>query len=307
MATPVAGATPLGPGTFPATVTHMYGTTTIPAAPKRVVSIGFNDQDSILALDVVPVGILRWFATQPRAVGPWAEPRLGSAQPYIFDGTAELDMEQVAKLAPDLIIGIYRDMKPEEYQRLSQIAPTIAAPPASTPFGVPWRDEARLIGGALGQTAAMDKSIADVEARFGGAQRANPQFAGKNVVVSLPGADGQYFVYSSRDGRIQFMQSIGLTLAPAVDALEKTAFFSTLSRERVNLMESDVLIFLVTSDATLQALKADTLLQGLNVAKQNRVLYVTDLNIVYAFSMNSVLSLPYAIDKLVPQIAQVVK
>ena len=36
------------------------------------------------------------------------------------------------------------------------------------------------------------------------------------------------------------MESIGLTLAPAIDALEKTAFFSTLSRERMNLMESDI-------------------------------------------------------------------
>jgi iron complex transport system substrate-binding protein len=306
-ATPVAAATPLGPGTFPATVTHMYGTTTIPAAPKRVVSIGFNDQDSILALDLVPVGVLRWFANQPRAVGPWAEPKLGSATPFIFEGTAELDIEQVAKLTPDLIIGVYRDMKQEEYQRLSQIAPTIAAPPESTPFGVPWRDEARLIGGALGHTAAMNRIITGVEAKFDEAKRANPQFAGKTVVVSLPGTDGQYYAYSRQDGRVQFMQSIGLTLSSAIDALEKTAFFTTLSRERVNLLEADVLVFLVTTDATLQALKADTLLQGLNVAKQNRIIYITDLNVVYSYAMNSVLSLPYAIEQVVPQIAKVIK
>ncbi len=84
-ATPATAATPtLGAGTFPATVTHKYGTTQIKQAPKRVLSLGFNDQDSLLALDVVPVGILRWFATQPRAVGPWAEPKLGSAQPAII-------------------------------------------------------------------------------------------------------------------------------------------------------------------------------------------------------------------------------
>lgn len=288
-------------------MTHLHGTTTIAAAPKRVVSIGYNDQDFILALDVVPVGILRWFASQPRAVGPWAESKLGSAQPQIFDSSAELDIELVAKLAPDLIVGVYRDMKPEEYQRLSQIAPTVAAPPGSTPFGVPWRDEARLIGGALGHTPAMNRIIADVEGKFDAAKRVNPQFAGKTVVISLPGTDGQYYAYSRRDGRTQFMESIGLTLSPAIDALEKTAFFTTLSRERVNLLEADVLVFLVTTDAALQALKADALLQGLNVAKQNRILYVTDPNIVYAFSMNSVLSLPYAIDQLVPQIAQIVK
>lgn len=306
-ATPAASSSPPGAGTFPATVTHMYGTTTVPAAPKRVVSIGYNDQDFILALDVAPVGILRWFASQPRAVGPWAEAKLGAAQPFIFESSAELDLEQVAKLAPDLLVGVYRDMKPEEYQRLSRIAPTIAAPPGSTPFGVPWRDEARLIGGALGHTPAMNRIVADVEGKFDAAKRANPRFAGKNVAVCLPATDGQYYAYSRRDGRVAFMESIGLTLAPAIDALEQTAFFSTISRERANLLDTDVLIFLVTSDATLQALKSDTLLQGLTVAKQNRIVYVTDQTIVQAFSMNSVLSLPYAIDKLVPQIAAVVK
>ena len=304
-ATPIAGV-PLGPGTFPATVTHMYGTTTVRQAPRRVVSVGYNDQDTLLALDVVPVGILRWFATQPRAVGPWAEPKLGAAQPTIIP-PAELDFEAILKLQPDLIVGIYRDMKPEEYQRLSQIAPTIAPPVGSTPFGVPWRDEARLIAGGLGQTPAMERIIADVEGKFAAAKRANPQFAGKNVVVSLPAADGQYYAYSRRDGRVNFMEEIGLTLSPAIDALEKTAFYTTLSRERVNLLEADVLIFLVTTDATLQALKADTLLQGLNVAKQNRIIYITDVNIVQAYAMNSVLSLPYAIEQVVPQIAQIIK
>ena len=44
-------------GQFPFTVEHKYGTTTIPAAPKRVVTVGYTDQDPILALGVVPVGV----------------------------------------------------------------------------------------------------------------------------------------------------------------------------------------------------------------------------------------------------------
>ena len=284
----------------------MYGTTTVRQAPKRVVSVGYNEQDTLLALDVVPVGILRWFATQPRAVGPWAEPKLGAAQPTIIP-PAELDFEAIVKLAPDLIVGIYRDMKPEEYQRLSQIAPTVAPTVGATPFGVPWRDEAKLIAAALGHTPAMERIIADVEGKFAAAKRANPQLAGKNVVVSLPAVDGQYYAYSRQDGRVRFMEEIGLTLSPAIDALEKAAFYTTLSRERVNLLETDVLIFLVSTDAVLQALKADTLLQGLNVAKQNRIIYITDPNVVQAYAMNSVLSLPYAIEQVVPQIAQIIK
>ena len=44
-------------GVFPATVTHEYGETTLEKAPERVVSLGYTDQDAILALGTVPVAI----------------------------------------------------------------------------------------------------------------------------------------------------------------------------------------------------------------------------------------------------------
>jgi iron complex transport system substrate-binding protein len=42
---------------FPVTVGHKFGSTTIPSAPKRVVAVGYTDQDPVLALGVVPVGV----------------------------------------------------------------------------------------------------------------------------------------------------------------------------------------------------------------------------------------------------------
>src|SRR4051794_27016054 len=43
------------PAVFPATVTHEYGQTVVEEAPERVVSLGYTDQDAILALGTVPV------------------------------------------------------------------------------------------------------------------------------------------------------------------------------------------------------------------------------------------------------------
>ena len=46
---------------FPVTIKHKYGDTTIEKAPERVVCIGLTDQDALMALGVVPVGITYWF------------------------------------------------------------------------------------------------------------------------------------------------------------------------------------------------------------------------------------------------------
>src|SRR5690349_7277696 len=46
---------------FPVTIEHKHGSTTIPSAPTRVVTVGWNDQDFVLALGVVPVSTRQWF------------------------------------------------------------------------------------------------------------------------------------------------------------------------------------------------------------------------------------------------------
>ena len=63
------------------TITHVFGETTIPEPPKRVVSAGFTGQDDLLALGVVPVAVTNWFGDQPFGVWPWALSKLGTPNP----------------------------------------------------------------------------------------------------------------------------------------------------------------------------------------------------------------------------------
>ena len=63
---------------FPVTIKHKYGETTIESAPKRVVCIGYTDQDALLALGIVPVGVTYWFGDEALQ-GVYPGPRSSSA------------------------------------------------------------------------------------------------------------------------------------------------------------------------------------------------------------------------------------
>ena len=45
--------------TFPVDIAHRHGTTTVAEEPERIVTVGLTDQDALLALGVVPVGVDR--------------------------------------------------------------------------------------------------------------------------------------------------------------------------------------------------------------------------------------------------------
>ena len=67
------------------TITHLFGQTVIKEPPKRVVSAGYTEQDDLLAVGVVPIAVTNWLGDQPFAVWPWAQPRLGGAQPVVLN------------------------------------------------------------------------------------------------------------------------------------------------------------------------------------------------------------------------------
>jgi iron complex transport system substrate-binding protein len=88
---------------FPVEIVNAFGTTTIPAAPEKVAVIGYTEGDTVLALGTVPVSFFE-FAFPGEIGGPWATELLDGQAPTLLKG--ELNVEQIAALQPDLIIGI---------------------------------------------------------------------------------------------------------------------------------------------------------------------------------------------------------
>lgn len=149
----------------PVTITHLFGETTIEAAPTRVVSAGFTGQDDLLALGVVPIAVTYWFGDQPFAVWPWARTQLGDAEPVVLNLDDGIDVDRIAELDPDLIVATNAGVDADTYQRLSEIAPTV---PQTGPdaFFEPWQDQARSIGRAVLAGDRMQSLIDGIEAQF---------------------------------------------------------------------------------------------------------------------------------------------
>src|SRR5688572_22296797 len=68
-----APAAPAADGAYPVTIPNAYGETTIPAEPTRVVAVGFNEADFLLALGVVPVGVRDFIGEYDETARPWAQ------------------------------------------------------------------------------------------------------------------------------------------------------------------------------------------------------------------------------------------
>jgi len=291
---------------FPVQIEHKFGVTVIPEEPKRVVTVGFSEQDPVLALDVKPVAVREWFGGYPYAVWPWAQDALGDATPEVLVMPfGELDFEKIAALRPDLIVATHSGITEREYTTLSRIAPTLAQPGEYPDFGVPWQVQTRLIGRALGREELAEQRVAEVEAKIAAARAAHPEFEGATVAWAHPAGQGQYWIVGPNTPPMRFLAALGLELPPALASLIGDRDSGQISGEQIALLDVDVLIFQASSEAERQALEQSPLFRNLRVAREGRTIFFGgSTDVLYgALSFSTVLSLPYAVDHLVPLLA----
>lgn len=290
---------------YPVAIEHKYGTLVLHERPRRVVTIGFSEQDPVLALGTVPVAIRYWFG--PEAGWPWAKDRLGSAQPEVLHMPfGELDMERIASLRPDLIVATHSGINKEEYDILSRIAPTLAQSAAFPDFGMPWEEQTLFIGRALGKEQEAKGLIAQVEEAIADARRAHQQFGRATIAwISPAEGQGQYWAVGPNTPPMRFLAALGFRLPDQLAQVIGTRDSAPISAEQLHLADADVIIFQVDSDAEKEAFLGDPIFSRLAAVRQKRlVLFVGLDDPVYgALSYSTVLSLPYALEHLVPRLA----
>ncbi|SFA39319.1 iron complex transport system substrate-binding protein [Rhodococcoides kroppenstedtii] len=286
------------------TVTHAFGDTVVPANPQRVVSVGLTEQDTLLALGIVPVGVTEWYGDQPYATWPWARDLLGDATPEVLSQVDGIQFEKVSALEPDLIIGTNAGMSADDYARLSAIAPTIAHSDPDLPYFEPWDQQVRTIGAAVGKPDEADALVRGVQDRYRDAAAQHPEFADtKAVFLQNAFYDGNAIAY--QDGlSTDFLTSLGFTIPDELDsfvtAQDAQAY---IPLENLSVLDAaDVLIWGTEDTDDRTALEADPVYASLQEVRENRVVF-TDGVVAGAIYFTSPLSLPYLLDALVPALS----
>jgi iron complex transport system substrate-binding protein len=291
-------------GAFPLTIEHAFGETTIDAAPERVATVAWANHEVPLALGIVPVGMAAatWGDDDDDGVLPWVEDALaalGADPPVLFDETDGIDFEGVAATEPDLILATYSGITEEEYQTLSQIAPTIAYPEVA--WGTSYQDMITISSTALGLAEEGEALIADLDAQVEAALAANPALDGAKVLFSYidPADFSQIGFYTSHDTRPGFLVDFGLPLPTVVT--EETAgtdtFFVTVSAEEADRF-ADVDLFVTYGDAgsdIVAQLQADPLLGTIPAIAEGRVAVLENSTPLAASANPSPLSIGWGV------------
>lgn len=300
---------PASAESFPVTVEHVYGSTTVAAKPARVVSVGMHEQDFLYALGIAPVGVKEWWGEHPYATWPWADAAREAVGATPEVTTADgINLEWVAAQKPDLIIAIYVTMDEATYQRLSQIAPTVVTPAGFEPWGATWQAELTIIDQATsGTTEKADAIIADFDKRYAAVRAEYPGLAGMTG-TNIYYEDGNFTAWGSGDLASKFLIDLGLTFPPKLDALAQADNRIDISAELIDeLLDMDVAIWPVSGpDSNEQAtVEAMPLYQNLRIAKEGRSIWLDDGDgLAYAaMSWQTPLSLGYLLDILPAKLA----
>ena len=291
---------------FPVTVKHMYGATTVKSEPKRIVVVGYTEQDTLLALGVVPIATTQWVGDVPYAVFPWAIDKLGDAKPTVLESAEGLSIPAVTELKPDLIIGTNAGLSEEDYTALSKIAPTIANSGVyGSEFYEPWPTQTVIVGQAIGREAQAQKLVDDLTQRYAELAVAHPQFATTAAFVQAPYDDGSVIAWPDGLGT-NFLTDLGFTIPKSIDKFvgEQVAQAEIPAKDTGVLNDAKVLIWSTDVDGDGSDIQQDKILGKLEAVKQGRSVY-TGETLTSAIYFSTILSLPYVIDRLVPELEKV--
>jgi iron complex transport system substrate-binding protein len=292
------------PGGGDVTINHLFGQTVIKEPPKRVVSAGYTEQDDLLAVGVAPIAVTNWFGDQPFAVWPWAQPKLGGAQPVVLSLDNGIQVDQIAGLKPDLIVAINAGVDADTYEKLSGIAPTVVQSGGDA-FFEPWKDQATAIGQAVFQADQMRSLIDAVDKQFAGVAQKNPQWKNKKALL-MQGVFWQGTIVATVAGwRTDFLTEVGLVVADSINPFA-TDHRAIIPRDHIKavLDSADVVIWTTESPDDQKALLADPDVAASLATAQNRHIF-TSKDLAGAIAFSSPLSYPLVADQLPPQISKI--
>ena len=286
------------------TITHLFGETTIPSPPQRVVTAGYTDADDVLAVGIVPIATTEWWGGEPFAVWPWGRAALGAAQPEVLSLDDGIDVARISALKPDLIVATNAGLDADTYQKLSAIAPTVPQPGRAAFFS-PWKDRAKTIGTACFQSPRMTELITAVDKKFTTAAGNNAEFKGRKALLLGGNTSYRNSVTATLPGwRTEFLTQLGFTIPDGLSGYtDGDRAVIPLDKIAGVLDAADVLIWTTESDDEQARLLAEPAIAGLRASSTGRNVF-TGRELSAAIAYSSVLSLPVVADTLPPLLAK---
>ena len=297
-----------GDGAFPVTIEHAFGETVIDDAPQRVVTWGWGAADAVLALGEVPVAIPQeLYGGDENGVLPWIADELdelGAETPEMLTSGAEgaLPVEEVLQAAPDVVLAPYSGITEEEYRQLTDAGVDVVAYP-EVAWSTPWRDVISIVGEALGKTDEAEQVLADIDASIAEQAEAHPEFEGLSI-AEVWNVGGTFYVYLPADPRVQFAEDLGFVTADAVTELDtgESTFYYTLSYEKLDQLEADVLLIYGDTDAEVEEFLASDQGRLLPQVPDGNVVRVTGQSAVASVAPPTALSLTWGMDDFIADV-----
>ncbi|GGH34858.1 ABC transporter substrate-binding protein [Microbacterium album] len=294
-----------GDGTFPVTVSHVFGETVIEQAPERIATWGWGAADAVLALGEVPVAIPQEnYGGDENGVLPWIAEALeerGAETPTMLpsDTTGALPVEAMLQAAPDVVLAPYSGITQEEYDQLTAAGVDVVAYP-EVAWATPWRDVIRITGEALGKSAEADEVLAGIDAEIAAQAEAHPEFEGLSI-AEVWNVGGTFYVYLPSDPRVEFAEDLGFVSADSVTELDtgESTFFYTLSYEELDKLEADVLLIYGDTEAEVEEFLSSDQGQLLPQVPDGNVVRITGEPAVASVAPPTALSLSWGMDDFV--------
>ncbi|TDC55332.1 iron-siderophore ABC transporter substrate-binding protein [Actinomadura sp. KC345] len=290
-------------GAFPVTITHKLGTAEIESQPKRIVALGVVDQDALLALGVMPVGMAEVTGVQDDGLAPWTAPKLTGSKPTLLKaGEAGFNLEEIAKLRPDLILAAGDFYIDKAYEKLSELAPTVAY--QTGPAEDAWQQITLQVAKAIGRPEDGRALVGRVDGQIARVKDERPELKGKEFAFTSIFPNGNIAVMKSEeDTSVKLLSQFGMVLPESLKKLPGEGFAAELSMEKIPAVDVDVLMSHYNDDpATQKKIEDNKLFADLAVVKRGSYVPL-DLKAFWPLRNPSPLAVPYVIDRVLPKIA----
>jgi len=307
-----AESTPSSTSADGVVIEHGHGQTVIREKPQRVVALGWMTPDIVAALGTNPVGIEKVWGAGESGYQPWFETfvtehygKTPELIPYTDDGP---NYEAIKALKPDLILSLYSGVSDIEYERLSEIAPTV--PYIEGPWNPgTWESMTRTVGKALSEEAKAEELITETEGQISTLAGEHPEFQGKTFVWGLTLNEGgtDLGVYLKYDPRVRITEALGFTSTSAMDSFLASAegdnWYTGVSLEKLYDVQADLFAAWGSTAADGKYTVENKVVSRWNPIAQGSYVIYADAAEASAISAPTVLSLKYILPKYVDDLA----